>query len=448
MLWIPEDGNLKNMILESEHDTKIAGHMGQDKTIELIRWNIWWPKMNERIINFVGSCPKCQKNKTAQHQPYRLSSPLELPYAPWQSIAMDFITELPLSEGCDQLWVVIDRFMKMAHFLFLDKEKKTAANLAVVFAREVWKYHGLPTDIVSDHDSRFTSKPWQEFLQLSGIRLRMSTAFHPQTDGQMECLNQVIEAYLRAFVGHEQDNWVSLLPMVEFAYNNSITMGNGMLPFYANYSFHPGSSDLAASGPLNPVCTLYTHWMHAVHKVSAKRLEAAHEHMRHYTDSQHAEPPKYQIGDLVMLNRRNIKTRRPSRKLDHKNHGPFQVEKVISPLAVQLTLPWKWKIHNVFHVSLLEPYRLSEHQALPDPSKVLREADDIEPSEEYNVDEVLGSTKKGRRVLYLVKWLDYPDRKDWTEEPYDNFSVGGLEKLREFHRKNPDAPRDYQLTEG
>ena len=84
----------------------------------------------------------------------------------------------------------------------------------------------------------------------------------------------------------------------------------------------------------------------------------------------------------------------------------------------------------------------------PDPSKILREADDIEQSEEYDVDEVLGSTKKGRRILYLVKWLDYPDRKDWTEEPYDNFSVGGLEKLREFHRKNPDAPRDYRLTEG
>ena len=139
---------------------------------------------------------------------------------------------------------------------------------------------------------------------------------------------------------------------------------------------------------------------------------------------------------------------RPSRKLDHKNHGPFQVEKVISPLTVRLTLPWKWKIHNVFHVSLLEPYRFSEHWASPDPSKVLREANDIEQNEEYDVDEVLGSTKKGRRILYLVKWLDYPDWKDWTEEPYDNFSVGGLEKLREFHRKNPDAPRDYRLTEG
>jgi len=422
--------------------------MGQGKTIELVRRHFWWPKMDERIIDYVLSCLECQKNKAAWHQPYGLSSPLELPYATWQSIAMDFISELPLLEACDQLWVVIDRFTKMAHFLPLVKEKKTAADLAVIFAREVWKYHRLPTDIVSDRDSRFTSETWQEFLGLSGILPRMSTAFHPQTDGQTECLNQTIEAYVRAFVGHELDNWVGLLPMAEFAYNSSLTMGNGMSPFYANYGFHPVSSDPAASEPLNPASKLYAHWMHTVDKASAERLVVAHECMRRYTKPQRTEPPKYHIGDLVMLNGRNFKTRRPSRKLDHKNHGPFQVEKIVSPLAVRITLPRKLKIHNVFHVSLLEPYRTREHRAPSDPAKVLCEVDDIEQTEEYDVDEVLVSTKKGHHVLYLIKCLDYPDRKDWTEEPYDNFSVGGLGKLREFHRNHPDAPRDYRLTEG
>jgi len=107
---------------------------------------------------------------------------------------MDFITELPTSEGCDQVWVVIDRFTKMAHFLPLRKDGKVAADLAIIFAKEVWKHQGLPTDIVSDRDSRFTSEIWKKFLRLSGIRSRMSTAFHPQTDGQTERLNQTIEA--------------------------------------------------------------------------------------------------------------------------------------------------------------------------------------------------------------------------------------------------------------
>jgi len=393
-LWVPEE--LVQEILESEHDTKVAGHLGQDKTIELIRRYFWWPKINERIIDFVRSCPECQQNKASRHQPYGLSSPLELPYTPWQSIAMDFITELPVSDDCDQLWVIIDRFTKMVHFLPLKREEKTAADLAVVFAREIWRYHGLPTDIVSDRNSRFTSETWKEFLRLSEIRPRISTAFHPQTYGQTEWLNQTIEAYLRAFVGREQDDWVRLLPMAEFAYNNSTTTGNGMSPFYANYGFHPVAMDPTSTEPLNPASQVYAHWMHIVHDESRKGLEEAHGQMRRYTDPTRKEPPAYQVGDLVMLNGRNIRTRRPSRKLDHKNHGPFQIEKIVSPLAVRLTLPRKWKIHNVFHILLLEPYQTSEQWAPPDPSKVLREADNIEQSEEYDVEEVMSSVERGR----------------------------------------------------
>ena len=114
--------------------------------------------------------------------------------------------ELPMSEGCDQLWVIVDRFTKMAHFIPLPE--KTAADLAIIYTREVWKHHGLPADIVSDRDSRFTSEIWKEFLWLSSIQPCMSTAFHPQTDGQTERLNQTIETYLQTFVGKEQDDWV------------------------------------------------------------------------------------------------------------------------------------------------------------------------------------------------------------------------------------------------
>jgi transposase InsO family protein len=447
-LWVPEGRNLRKKVLESEHDTKVAGHMGQDKTIELIRRNFWWPKMDEHIIDYVRSCPECQRNKAARHQPYGLLSPLELPYAPWQSIAMDFVTDLPLSEECDQLWVVIDRFTKMAHFIPLPAKGKTASDLARLFAREIWKYHGLPTDIVSDRDSRFTSGVWTEFLRLTGIRSRMSTAFHPQTDGQTERVNQTIEAYLRAFVNHEQDNWVSLLPMAEFAYNNSTTTATGLSPFYANYGFHPMASNPSGIGPLHPASTAYAHWMHTIQDEAAKALEATQERMHRYTDPHRKNPPPYQIGDLVMLDGKNLQTRRPSRKLDHKKHGPFQVEKIVSPVAVKLTLPRKWRIHDVFHVALVEPYRTGSNRTAPDPSRILREADDIENSEEYDIDEVMASTKKGRRVLYLVKWLDFPDRKYWTNEPLDSFSVGGLDKLREFHQRNPGAPRDYRLTDG
>jgi len=218
------------------------------------------------------------------------------------------------------------------------------------------EYHSLPTDIVSDRDSRFTSETWKEFLQLSGIRPRMSTAFHPQTDRRTERLNQTIEAYLRAFVGKEQNDWVRLLPMAEFTYNNSVTAGNGMSPFYANYGFHPVAMGMASMEPQNPGSQIYAHWMQTVHEESQKGLEDTQERMCRYTDPTRKEPPAYQVGDLVMLNSCNIKTRCPSRELDHKNHGPFQIKKIVSPLSVRLMLPQKWKIHNVFHVLLLKPY--------------------------------------------------------------------------------------------
>jgi len=190
---------------------------------------------------------------------------------------MDFITEVPISEECDQLWVIINRFTKMAHFLPLKKNNKTAAHLAVVFAKEVWKYHGLPADIVSDRDSRFTSEVWEEFMQLLGIRPRMSTAFHPQTDGKTERLNQTIEAYLQAFTSKEQDDWARLLPMAEFAYNNSTTMGNGVSPFYTNYGFHPVTTGPRTTEPFNPASTVYAHWMKVIHNKSQEELEEAQE---------------------------------------------------------------------------------------------------------------------------------------------------------------------------
>jgi transposase InsO family protein len=153
--------------------------------------------MNEDIVEFVRSCPECQKNKSAKHKPYGLLQPLDTPYVPWQSISMDFITDLPLSEEYDQLWVIVDRFSKMSHFIPLKKKAKKAQHLATIFAREIWKLHGLPVEIVSDRDSRFTSKFWQSLLSTLGIRPRMLTAFHPQTDGQTERVNQTIEAFLR-----------------------------------------------------------------------------------------------------------------------------------------------------------------------------------------------------------------------------------------------------------
>jgi hypothetical protein len=167
LLWVPE--NTCNTILNTEHNSQVARHFGQDRMIELIQHNFWWPKMDQEIIEYIRSSIECQKDKAIHYKPYGLLSPLELPYPPWTSIAMDFITDLPLSEDCDQLWVIIDRFMMMAHFIPLKKDQKTAEYLVKVFTHEMWRFYSIPIDIISNHHSCFTLTKWKQFLGILGV---------------------------------------------------------------------------------------------------------------------------------------------------------------------------------------------------------------------------------------------------------------------------------------
>jgi hypothetical protein len=166
--------------------------------------------------------------------------------------------------------------------------------------------------------------------------------------------------------------------------------------------------------------------------------------MKKYADLKRKDAPEFKIGDLVMLDGRHIQTRRPKDKVDHKKHGPFAIEKVVSPTAMRLSLPRKWKIHNTFHVSLLEPYNNGTRPP-PDLLKIIDEAGDIEGNEEWQIEVILSSRKVKGKVLYRVKWKGFPLKKDHTEEPYESFIVGGLQSLQEFHSRNPGMPRDQHV---
>src|SRR5690606_21533840 len=263
------------------HDSKLAGHFGQHKTLELIRRNFYWPKMEEMVEHYVSTCDNCQRNKTTRHKRFGLLHPLETPYAPWDSISMDFIVQLPQSAGHTQIWVVVDRFTKMARFIALPTKCK-APDLAKLFLKEIFRFHGLPLDIVSDRDSRFTSNFWKELMDLLEIKRNMSTAFHPQSDGQTERVNQTLEAYLRAFANYEQSNWSSLLHVAEFAYNNSESSATKMTPFYANFGFHPRSSWPTDKGSRNPYSQQLVHWMSAVTEKCREHLGLARDKMGKY----------------------------------------------------------------------------------------------------------------------------------------------------------------------
>jgi deoxyuridine 5'-triphosphate nucleotidohydrolase len=446
-LQIPEDNAIRLEIATSEHDNKTAGHFGQKKTLELITRNFYWPKMDEWIKSYVSTCDTCQRNKSPRHARYGLLQPLELPYSPWISVSVDFIVALPLSEDYTQIMVVVDRFTKMAHFIAL-REDATTKDCAQAFLKEVWKLHGIPDEIISDRDSKWTSEFWKGLCLSLDIKRKMSTAFHPQTDGQSERVNQTLETYLRTYINYDQDNWYSLLPLAEFAYNNSTTSATKVSPFYANYGYHPKSNWPSTSEGKNPSSELYSHWMKAVHDKARTTLEETRNSMSKYYDQNKLPTPNYKEGELVMLNAKNIRTKRPSKKLAPKLYGPFKILKRIGSHAYQLQLQQRWRIHDVFHVSLLEPYRANSLAGRPQERP---EPEEIEGQSEWEVETILqseirktsrkvkGRNKTFRSLFYLVKWKGYPN-DECTWEPGAHLE-DALEEVDKFHQDNPTQPK-------
>ena len=216
-LFIPSDEELLTEIAKGCHDSKVAKHFGQEKTIELLMRNLYREKLTDWINDYVRSCDECQHNKSTRHSRYGLLQPLEVLYAAWTSISVDFITQLPESQGQTQIIVVVDRFTKMAHFIRLPTDK-TAKDVADTFLQEVWKLDGLPYEIVSDMDAKFSGEFWESLCKSLGIKRKMSKAYHPQKDGQTERTNLVLEGYLRNFVGCGQNDWYQLSPLAEYTY--------------------------------------------------------------------------------------------------------------------------------------------------------------------------------------------------------------------------------------
>ena len=178
--------------MEAEHDSRMAGHFGTYKTIGRVRANFYWPKMDEQITEYVRSCDICQHNKVIRHKMYVLLEPIDVPMRPLTSISMDFILGLPNSEGYTKIWVIVDRFSKMANFIPL-KTEQHIKELARLFLKDIWRLDRLPETIISDRDTQFTSKFWISLMQLLQVKLNVSTAFHPETDGQTERVNEVLE---------------------------------------------------------------------------------------------------------------------------------------------------------------------------------------------------------------------------------------------------------------
>ena len=216
-IWVPQHGELRDKILDEAHKSHYSIHPGATKMYQDLRKEYWWPGMKFSVIKYVEKCLTCAQVKAEHQKPYGKIQPLEIPEWKWEHITMDFITKLPrTSKGYDSIWVIVDRLTKSAHFLPIC-ESYSSERLAGIFIKEIVARHGVPISIVSDRDTRFTSCFWKKFHEEMGTRLLISTAYHPQTDGQSKRTIQTLEDMLRACAIDFGGSWDDHLPLAEFS---------------------------------------------------------------------------------------------------------------------------------------------------------------------------------------------------------------------------------------
>ena len=435
LLYVP-DGPSRLRVLQQCHDTPMAGHFGIHKTFALISRRYWWPRLRHFVTDYVRSCDTCCRSKKPRHHPYGLLQPMPIPESPWKSISLDFITDLPPSKGFDSILTVVDRFTKMAHFIPCTKAI-TSQETAELLMREVFRHHGLPDDIISDRGPQFISKFWRHMFKLLHTSCKLSSGYHPETNGQSERTNQTIEQYLRCFVNYQQDDWVDLLHSAEFAYNNSEHSSTGYSPFFANIGYHPRWTMLEHPElPTNPAAEDRLTRLQEIQDILSYHLRDAQNTQKKVADRHRRDSSTtFQVGDRVWLLQGSIKTTRPCCKLDYQRFGPYMISGKINDVTFRLDLPPHMHLHPVFHVSLLEPYTTSSI-----PGRLTSPPPPVEVSDgtEYEVAAILDSKIVRNKLYYLVDWLGYtPNDRTW--EPAENLD-NASDMVAAFHNKYPHKP--------
>ncbi|KAJ1038880.1 hypothetical protein NDA10_003520 [Ustilago hordei] len=428
--------HLRFMVMTQCHDGITAGHVGRDATIKAAQRHYWWPNMTAWIADYVASCPVCARYKAPRHRPYGLLQPLATPDRPWGSISLDFIEGLPPSKKYDSktydsILVIVDRLTKFA-ILAPTHKTVTAKQTAVLLYGHMVRLFGYPDHMVSDRGRQFISGAWKAFAEQMGVKHSLSTAYHPQTDGQTERVNQVIEQYLRMYCNYEQNDWANLLDTAAFVYNNTVHNSIGVSPFFACYGWNPKAHPdipqrLGVNDPgrFEYLMDGKEHCKYLQEQIREAQRRSVNQYNRKHKDIE------FKVGDMVYINRRNWKTRRPTPKLDTRFAGPYPVQERVGRRAYRITLPANLRVHDVFHVSMLEPARTSSlPQRAEQPTIPSLPDEDLD----FEVEALIDKCSHNGTMEYKVLWRGYSEEAaSW--EPVENLNC-------------PDLIQEYEVSEG
>jgi len=419
---------IRQQLLWECHDCILAGHKGRDKTDEAVRRRATWEGLGSDVAEYVKSCHTCQTSKKASHRPLGVLHPLPVPTSPFQSCSLDWLTDLPTAKGGkDAILVVVDRFTKLVILIpacSTDSVLKTAQR----YLKHVVRHHGVQDSLVSDRDVKFLSSFWQQLMEMLGTRLDMTTTAHQQANGQAEIQMKLISAALRALPLKTREHWLEVVPLLEFALNNSVHSGTGYSPFFLTKGVHPATPVdlLLKPRPDHPKdLRAFTAHLRVNHQLAASAILDAQAAMKHQYDRLHTAPPGLRQGEMVYLVTEGLTApakaeRHLPKKLQAVRTGPYKISAVLPRDNYELEIK-DTKMHPVVHVSRLKKAETS--------NKFPRAAQFSPPrwdprtkSAEHEVDTILRSRclqpTSRRPAAFLVKWKDLPpEQASWRTFP-------------------------------
>jgi len=287
-IWVGHDVSLQQRLLSEFHASAWGGHSGAPVTFRRLKRCFAWKGMKTAVQQFVQACSVCQQSKPDRSKLPGLLQPLPVPDTAWQVISLDFIEGLPLSASFNYIMVVVDLLTKYSHFIPL-KHPFMAAGVAQSFFNTIYRLHGLPQSLVSDRDRIFTSHFWSELFKLADVKLCHSSAYHPQSDGQTERVNQCLETYLRSFVHACPTKWSSWLTAAEFWYNTCTHSTTGRTPFEALYGYPPRLLPVALGSTANEEVTQWVSGRDWMDQLLQHHLNRAKQHMKKHADLHRSE---------------------------------------------------------------------------------------------------------------------------------------------------------------
>jgi hypothetical protein len=460
-LCIPNTGTARRDYLRELHSAPLAGHRGRNATLERAKFNIYWPNMSRDVVEFVKTCPECQQNKIDRTKPQGLAKPLPVPDRPWSVISADWIGPLPPSTtGFDMILVIVCHLSGQLH-LIACRTTDDAMDTADTFFREAIRLHGIPDAIVSDRDTKFTSMFWESLMKRLGTRLRMSTAFYPQSDGKTERYNAVVEEVLRCYVTARQDDWVDWLSHVEFAINSSTSQTTGLTPFFINYGFEP-KAPWIVSNPApeknDPASTVYASNLQTIHEFARDALQRAKDRQAFALNKRRRPITKpFVVGDRVLISTKHMPLNLPCKKLSSRYIGPFTV---LKSEASTVTLDTSTSVltknkHNVFNVSCVRHY-YNRPKRLFDVKDGPPKSFTVNGVRHWEMDSVIAKRMKGKSPEYLVVWKGYPlsectwqpqaDVDPWERALFDNRYPAGEDGLTDIEGQSPRSTTSKSNT--